>query len=334
MKGQNKRGKTIECNTSALASGDRAEIWGDTVRAAFGSVNVMTEKHGETLFGHLKSDERDMLRFNSLHYRGQSHHRTPVDIARLKNEYITLTRPNVGKLEIDFGNSKGVLEPGNLYLFNHAVPYYAKPHIEYGTTSIAFPASTLRQRGVKLLPLHVLSMTSRQGSLIHQMADQLTVNYLKWSDQEFSVLTEQLLDLIALFFFTPGSVQTFEESGVRSAHLRRAIHFIQSNFGDPELTPGKIAAACGISVSYLHNLFSSTETSVEATVLSERLEQSKKMLSSVKTGFLSIGAIAYMSGFSHPAHFSRVFRQKVGRTPREFRNLILSLDAGDIANLA
>jgi AraC-like DNA-binding protein len=309
----------IECNTSSLEVKERTEVWSEIVRSAFGSVHVQPEQRGQHLFGHLKSSERDMLRFNSLHYRGQSHHRTPADIARLKNEYITLTRPTVGKLHVDYGATQSVLEPNHIYLFNHAVPYYATPQSEYGTSSIAFPASMLRQRGVRLQPTHTLSVSSHQGMLVSRFADHLTSNYLQWNDQEFAVLTEQLLDLITLFFFVPGSTHAQDESSVRAAHLQRALAFINANFGECDLSPLKIAQACGISVSYLHHLFSATETSVEAAVFKERLQKSKLLLMSPQNMHLSIGMIAYMCGFTHPAHFSRIFRQSFGCTPREFR---------------
>jgi AraC-like DNA-binding protein len=310
----------IECNTLSIDSKQRTEIWCETLQSAFGSVSVRPERHGENLFGRLKSAERDSLRFNSLYYRGQSHHRTPADIARLKSEYITLTRPERGRLDVDYGSTQGLLEPGNIYLFNHTVPYYATPQGEYGTSSIAFPASALRQRGVKLQPMHTLSASSRHGVLIAGLADQLTTNYLLWSDSEFAVLTEQLLDLIALFFCCPGIEKSHEESSVRSAHLQRAITYIRANFGDTELSPLAIAHACGISVSYLHNLFCATETSVEATVISERLEHSRKLLTAPQNVHFSIGTIAYMSGFTHQAHFSRAFRQRFGCSPRELRS--------------
>jgi AraC-like DNA-binding protein len=35
----------------------------------------------------------------------------------------------------------------------------------------------------------------------------------------------------------------------------------------------------------------------------------------------SISEIAYELGFKYPQHFSRLFKQRVGYTPNEFRNL-------------
>jgi AraC-like DNA-binding protein len=309
----------IECNTASLDARRRTGVWLDTLRAAFGSVNITSARHGEHLFGQLKSSGRGALRFNELRYGGQCHHRTPANIARLSNEYITLTRPNAGRLEVDYGNARCVLEPGKLYLFNHAVPYFATPSGEYGTRSIAFPASALQQRGVKLDPVQFVQSASRQGVLIGALADQLTTDFSQWNDHEFDVLSGQLLDLIALFYSRPGSAGSNEESSVRAAHLQRALACIRANFGDSALSPAAVAAACGISVGYLHNLFRSTGAGVEATIISERLEHSKQLLLSPRSAHLSIGTIAYMSGFTHPAHFSRAFRDRFGCSARELR---------------
>ena len=310
----------IECNTASLDERKRTEIWREKVFCAYGSVKVELMDRGENLYGQLRSGQRDQFRFNSLRYRGQSHHRTPADIARLSQEYITLTRPYTGRLHVNYGNSDCVLEPSNIYLFNHATPYFAKPENEYGTTSIAFPASALRQRGLKVQPLHVLPAASHQGLLIGALADQIAASYAAWSDSEFAALSEQMLDLFALLFGQKVNASAQGESSVRAAHLHRALACIRANFGDPGLTPSRIALACGISVSYLHNLFRATDTSVEAAVIAERLGQSRKLLADAKHAHLPIGTIAYMCGFSHPAHFSRAFRSSYGCSPREVRD--------------
>lgn len=309
----------IVCDTLALDTKHRTEIWCETVRTAYGSINVHLDERGENLYGHLQSDSRDALRFNSLRYRGQSHQRTPADVARLSNEYVSLTRPTSGQVAISYGGTQSVFEPGKIYLYNHAVPYFATPHGEYAASGIAFPASALRQRGIKLLPMHAITATSHQGILISALADQLSNHYRDWDDQEFTVLTEKFLDLLALFFKAPQSLHSQEETSVRSAHLQRALNYIRSNFGDVSLCPASIAHACGISVSYLHNLFGVTGMSVEATVIMERLEHSKRLLTSPQSMHLPIGTISYMSGFSHQAHFSRTFRQRFGCSPRDFR---------------
>jgi AraC-like DNA-binding protein len=312
----------MECDMLTLDPKNREEIWREKLRLAFGPFQVRTEQHKANMSGYFKSDGRDTLRFNTLCYGGQSLQRTPADIAKLEKQYVVMARPFAGKLYMDYGNGQNVLEPGNIYLANHTAPFYATPHIKYGTGAISFPPSALQQRGVKIKPLTTLSISSHQGSLINVIADQILNNYSRWSDQEFSLLTGQLLDLIALFFSSPRDPQFSQETSVRSAHLQRAYAVIRANFGDIDLSPEKIARACGISTSYLHNLFKTTDNSVEEAVVAERLKNGQKLLSSSQNTHLSIAAITSMSGFVHPTHFSRLFRKKFGCTPREFRNSV------------
>jgi transcriptional regulator GlxA family with amidase domain len=40
-----------------------------------------------------------------------------------------------------------------------------------------------------------------------------------------------------------------------------------------------------------------------------------------------IGGIAYRCGFEDPVHFTRLFRQRFGVTPRELRSRVASLSA-------
>jgi hypothetical protein len=46
----------------------------------------------------------------------------------------------------------------------------------------------------------------------------------------------------------------------RRALLLQAQAFIEAHLGDPELTPGRVAAAQYISVRYLHKLFEAEQT--------------------------------------------------------------------------
>lgn len=64
----------------------------------------------------------------------------------------------------------------------------------------------------------------------------------------------------------------------------------------------KVKAILGISISeYIQDF---------------RLEKSKELLGNSK---LSISEIAYSTGFSSPNYFSTSFKNKFGKTPKEFR---------------
>ena len=78
-----------------------------------------------------------------------------------------------------------------------------------------------------------------------------------------------------------------------------------------------MADALGRNRSYFSALFKrETGVGVAKYILSKRIEAAKNMLRLSEIPYAEIAAIL---AFSSQSHFSRVFREKVGMTPREYR---------------
>jgi AraC-like DNA-binding protein len=101
--------------------------------------------------------------------------------------------------------------------------------------------------------------------------------------------------------------------------MARIRCFIEDNLDDPDLGPETIAAACHISVGYLHKLFRTESTSVSRTIRDRRLEQCRRDLIAPTTRTTTISTIGAHWGFLDAAHFSRVFKETYGLSPREYR---------------
>jgi len=84
--------------------------------------------------------------------------------------------------------------------------------------------------------------------------------------------------------------------------------------GDPTL-----AAANGISSSYLYKLFKPTGQSVGEWIIRRRLDLCRDRLCDQQYQDQSITEIAFDLGFNNLSHFSTRFRQAFGCSPREFR---------------
>jgi AraC-like DNA-binding protein len=98
------------------------------------------------------------------------------------------------------------------------------------------------------------------------------------------------------------------------------IHaFIRANLGDPDLTPGAIAAAHHISLRYLNKLFQAEGRTVAGWIRERRLERCRRDLAEPRLDDRTIKAIAARWGFTNSAHFSQAFRSAYGLSPREFR---------------
>ena len=107
--------------------------------------------------------------------------------------------------------------------------------------------------------------------------------------------------------------------------LEPAMRLIESDFHRADLTNEELAAACGISEVYFRRLFSARlGTSPKQYILDIRIQKARQLLSE---GGLKISAVAELCGFSGSYHFSRVFRQRMGVTPSDYRskNQIISL---------
>ena len=99
----------------------------------------------------------------------------------------------------------------------------------------------------------------------------------------------------------------------------RVRSFIDAHLADPDLTPARIAAACGISLRRLHRAFADTPWSVCGWVRHRRLEQCRRTLLDPMHDRLTITQIAFRWGFNDAAHFSRSFRDAYNQSPRDVR---------------
>lgn len=131
-------------------------------------------------------------------------------------------------------------------------------------------------------------------------------------------LGRQLLEFLALAVDDTPLDSNEATSAVRAAHLARIDRFIRANIKAADLSPDRIAEACGISKRYLHDLYRSTDQTVAQQVRAYRLLAAREDLNHGRQD--SIAAVAYRYGFSDQAQFSRMFKAEFGITPSAYRS--------------
>lgn len=101
-----------------------------------------------------------------------------------------------------------------------------------------------------------------------------------------------------------------------SNYVEKAIYYIASNFAN-DISVGSIAAACGISDSYLQRLFvKSRGETLTSHILKLRIESAKRLLENTSYSMIEI---AIDTGFSNRQHFTRCFKAITGITPGKYR---------------
>jgi len=102
--------------------------------------------------------------------------------------------------------------------------------------------------------------------------------------------------------------------------LQRAKACVENNLGDPSFDPSRLAAAVGISVRRLQQLFQEKGIHVSDWIWRRRLEVSALRLADSGYAHLQLGTLAYGCGFGSQSHFSRRFKAHFGMTPNEYRH--------------
>jgi AraC family transcriptional regulator len=105
-------------------------------------------------------------------------------------------------------------------------------------------------------------------------------------------------------------------NGLTNKKLALVLDLIEGDLSE-DLSLKALASAAGLSEYHFLRLFKqSTGLTPHQYVISQRIERAKELLQKTQ---MTITEIAYLLGFSTPAHFTHHFRRKTGITPREMR---------------
>ena len=106
----------------------------------------------------------------------------------------------------------------------------------------------------------------------------------------------------------------------QTAIFSRMCRSIEANLGDPELGVGRLAKEERVSPRYVQKLFETAGQSFSTFLRSRRLERCRAELADPLYEKVSVSDICFRWGFNDPAHFSRIFRERYGASPRAFRH--------------
>ena len=187
--------------------------------------------------------------------------------------------------------------------------------------TLKLPASLLNQRlrSIDRYASQVYDAESGAGGLLLDMLRLLPGRLAGADEVTRAGLSTCVVELAALTMERDNRVLGSNLSTVQAGHLSRAERYIRTNLANRDLSPELVANACGISVRYLHQVFSGSGKSVGQWVRELRLQACEQQLRNLRRKE-SIAEIAYQWGFGDQAQFSRHFRTYFGCTARQMRN--------------
>jgi AraC-like DNA-binding protein len=111
---------------------------------------------------------------------------------------------------------------------------------------------------------------------------------------------------------------TLPEDRHEDVFLTKARQVILARLDDATISVTTLCRALGMSRTQLHNKIKAlTGRSTTYYVRAIRLAEAQQLLGDQD---LTIAEIAYQTGFTDPAYFTRVYREEFGESPSDFRN--------------
>lgn len=96
--------------------------------------------------------------------------------------------------------------------------------------------------------------------------------------------------------------------------------YVDAHFTDTDISITSISDAVGLSPYYISKLFKQHNGTKLPTYINDlRIEHAKKLLVSDKT--INVGEVAMKSGYENTRTFLKLFKEKTGFTPTQFRNI-------------
>lgn len=241
-------------------------------------------------------------------------------ISRSSDEFVLVSLALEGQSIIVQGGREATLGTGNFAIYDTRSPYELHFDDAFRHVVVQIPRLAMQQRLAKLDLLTAIPL-SRTPAL-----ERITFDFLlaltQLSEHEESRqlhLQEQALDLLAMSL--ADRVQRAVPNHSRStALLFRIKEHIHSYLGDSELSLQRVASHFGVTPRYINSLLQLEGSSFGRFVMAARLQRCARAMAKAELADKQISQIAYQWGFTDMSYFSRVFKMRYERSPREFRN--------------
>ncbi len=305
--------------TRGVDQAARSRHWHETIGRTYFPLDL-SFRRPEAFDGELTSWQLGPVSLSRLTSDALMYRRLPRHLSVQGPEEFLVTVPAKAELRFAQGGKEVRANPGVFFLERSHEPYEFS-HAEAADLWVMKVTAEMlggRVRAPDRFCSLEFDATNGANGLFVDMLHLVPGRYDAMTEETRATVGRQLVDLLALALQSDERVLTSGLSSVRAGHLARIEAFVNRHLDDPALGPEKVAAGCGISVRYLHELLRETNTTLGQWIRDRRLQAAQEDLAKPACT-RSIGEIAYARGFADQAQFSRAFRARFGVTPKEVR---------------
>jgi AraC-like DNA-binding protein len=310
----------VVLDTSASAPQRRLAIWQDIVCDTFVGLDCRSDMH-DAFWGTVAQSRIGPASFTRVDSCAQHVLRTPRRIARASEDFVLVALGDSGVNGVFQDGREAIVSAGQFVIYDTTRPYELRFDDNFSQTILQVPRKLLHQRVGSFDALTATTFSNNRP--LERLVYDFLINMSRTVDHVDPAtgarLLDQALDLVAIALAERMHDRPPEQSFHRSVLLYRLKNYILINLRDPELSMSRAAAAVGISPRYASDLMTTEQISFRNYVQVQRLERCKRDLADPAYAARHVGDIAFAWGFNDLAHFSRVFKQRFGASPREWR---------------
>jgi AraC-like DNA-binding protein len=224
-----------------------------------------------------------------------------------------------GRNQIGHSGQSFTIDPGQWAIYDTAKPYTVDTSDRSRFLVLLLPASQLGRWEADIEFAAGNVMASRGTSEIARAAlTGLLADGVELGHTGAKVMQDSIGALLgaAIAQVHDGVAET---DGRAMRRLRKARSYIDDNLTHPDLSPQAVALACGMSRRSLYTAFNAIGQTPNNYIQQQRLAEAAQRLADPNLR-LTITQLAFELGFSDGAHFSRVFSERYGLTPSNWRS--------------
>lgn len=309
-------GRLVELSTDGVPADERLAFWRDTVLKR---TQPRIIRNGQPFKARLKRivlERTELVEHASdavqaLRAPGRSRFDGGDDIA------VELIRDCRSAL-LDHGGEHR-LKSGDLYVVDYAKPMQIIRSRHRSSGIVLSRRRVAEVMGGDLSALAGRRIAPRGMAGILRQHLKITLDEASFMTEAERVVATNAAAEMALVILQATRVGTGDaEQFVDGFHVA-ARRLIETQCGDPELTPDRVANGLGCSRASLYRVFSRRGEGVAEAIWAARTERAWRLLTSPEGASLMISDVAMLCGFSELPTFTRMFKRRYGATPRDTR---------------
>ncbi|MEU3703630.1 helix-turn-helix domain-containing protein [Streptomyces anulatus] len=217
---------------------------------------------------------------------------------------------------------QALLRPGDFALYDTSTPYTLVFDEGVDQHFLRFPRSALAlpERSLRDITAVTLGTDNPLASLASNYFSQLAVSDKLRRGRYAEAVTEPSVELLRSVVASQLGNSGLGRAPLQATLSLRIMGYIRAHLADHDLSAARIAAVHGISVRHLYTVLARSGVSLGDWIRTHRLAECKRELTGAEGRHRTIAATGRRWGFVDATHFSRVFKQAYGVSPRTWRD--------------